>query len=91
MRKGSVSYGVGADFSLPHCFVGDKVSENSLEPSPAGISDLRAEISWCIVMVTAFRQSVQEVPPSAVFFSFLSHFVLNMPCERHSDYILVTG
>ena len=30
---------------------GTRVSENSLEPSPAGISDLRAEISWCIVMV----------------------------------------
>ena len=44
---------------------------------------------------TALRQSVQEVPLSAGFlFSlslFSSHFVLNMPCERHSDYILVTG
>ena len=51
LRKGSVSYGLGADFSLPHCLVGDRVSESNLEPSPAGISDLRAEISWCIVMV----------------------------------------
>ena len=24
LRKGSVSYGLGADFSLPHCLVGDK-------------------------------------------------------------------
>ena len=27
VRKGSVSYGLGADFSLPHCLVGDKVSD----------------------------------------------------------------
>ena len=27
-----------------------------------------------------------------LYFSlFFSHFVLNMPCERHSDYILETG
>ena len=35
--KGSVSYDQGADFSLPHCLVGDNVSESSEEPSPAGI------------------------------------------------------
>ena len=51
LRKGSVSYGLGADLSLPHCLVGDKVSESIAEPSPAGISERRAEISWCIVMV----------------------------------------
>ena len=27
VRKGSVSYGLGADLSLPHCLVGDRVSE----------------------------------------------------------------
>ena len=70
LRKGSVSYGLGADLSLPHCLVGDKVSESSLEPSPAGISDLRAEISWCIVMV----QRSEEVPLSAVFFSLFQPF-----------------
>ena len=49
--KGSVSYGLGADFSLPHCLVpGGQVSENNLEPSPDGKSadgksDPRAEIS----------------------------------------------
>ena len=41
---------------------------------------------------TRLRQSVQEVPLSADFFPlFSSQFVLNMPCERHNDYILVTG
>ena len=46
LGKGSVSYGLGADFSLPHCLVpGEQVSESNLEPSPAGVSDTRAEIS----------------------------------------------
>ena len=46
LGKGSVSYGLGADFSLPHCLVpGGQVSESNLELSPAGISDPRAEIS----------------------------------------------
>ena len=40
-----------ADFSLPHCLVGDKVSESIAEPSAAGISEPRTEISRCIVMV----------------------------------------
>ena len=44
--KGSVSYGLGADFSLLHCLVsGVQVSESNLEPSPTGISDPRAGIS----------------------------------------------
>ena len=46
LGKGSVSYGLGADFSLPHCLVpGGQVSKSKLEPSPAGIGDPRAEIS----------------------------------------------
>ena len=46
LGKGSVSYGLGADFSLPRCLVaGGQISESNLEPSPAGISDPRAEIS----------------------------------------------
>ena len=33
-------------YGLPHCLVpGGQVSESNLEPSPAGISDPRAEIS----------------------------------------------
>ena len=46
LGKGSVSDGLGADFFLPHCLVpGGQVSKSNLEPSPAGISDPRAEIS----------------------------------------------
>ena len=72
-RKGSVSYGLGADFSLPHCLVGDKVSENSAEPSPAGISEPRAEIFWCIVKV---QRSGKPSTGTAVgcIFLFFSHF-----------------
>ena len=72
-RKESVSYGLGADFSLPHCLVGDKVSENIAEPTPAGISEPRAEISWCIVMVT-LRQSVRRYRCRLYFSLFFSHF-----------------
>ena len=78
LRKGSVSYGLGADFSLPHCLVGDRVSESNLEPSPAGISDLRAEISWCIVMVRrsgkASRRYRCQLYFSLVFSSFSLFF-----------------
>ena len=34
--KGSVSYGLGADFSFPHCLVRGR--ESNEEPSPAGAS-----------------------------------------------------
>ena len=45
-KERDLSHGLGADFSLPHCLVpGGKVSESNLEPSPAGISEPRAEIS----------------------------------------------
>ena len=71
-RKESVSYGLGADFSLPHCLVGHKVSESSAEPSPAGISEPRAEISWCIMVQRSGK--VSEVPLSAVFFSLFQPF-----------------
>ena len=94
LRKGSVSYGLGADFSLPHCLVGDRVSESNLEPSPAGISDLRAEISWCIVMVRRSGKASRRYRCQLYFFSrqfqlfcSLFFFVLNMPCGRHSDCI----
>ena len=44
--KGSVTYGLGAAFFLPHCLVqGGQVSESNEEPSPASISDSRAKIS----------------------------------------------
>ena len=51
VRKGSVSYGLGADFSLSLSCRGTRYRTDQREPSQAGISDLRAEISWCIVMV----------------------------------------
>ena len=69
-RKGSVSYGLGADFSLPHCLVGDKVSESSAEPSPAGISEPRAEISWCIVMVQRSGTVSRGTAVGCIFLSF---------------------
>ena len=89
LRKGSVSYGLGADFSLPYCLVGDRVSESNLEPSPAGISDLRAEISWCIVMVRRSGKASRRYRCQLYFFSrfqlFCSlFFLLNTPCGRHS-------
>ena len=71
-RKGSVSYGLGADFSLPHCLVGDKVSENIAEPSPAGINEPRAEISWCIVMVQRFGKVSGGTVVGCIFLSFLA-------------------
>ena len=48
-RKGYVSYGLGADISLPSCQIGGRlVSETYLAHS---ISDPRAEISGILVMV----------------------------------------
>ena len=73
-RKGSVSYGLGADFSLPHCLVGDNVSESSAEPSPAGISEPRAEISWCIVMVQRSGKVSRGTAVGCIFFLSFSHF-----------------
>ena len=73
-RKRSVSHGLGADFSLPHCLVGDKVLESSAEPSPAGISEPRAEISWCIVSGTTLWQSVQRYRCRLYFSLFFSYF-----------------
>ena len=70
-RKGSVSYGLGADFSLPHCLVGDEVSESSAEPSPAGISEpRRAEISWYIVMVQRSGKVSRDTAVGCIFLSF---------------------
>ena len=75
-RKGSVSYGLGADFSLPHCLVGDKVSE-------AISSWHKRSVGRNLVVHrhgTALRQSVQEVPLLAVFF-----FSLFQPfCLKHA-------
>ena len=56
-------YGPGADFSLPHCLVGDKVLESIAEPSPAGISEPRAEITWCIVMVQRSGKALSLFQP----------------------------
>ena len=72
-RKESVPYGPGADFSLPHCLVGDKVSESSAEPSSAGISEPRAEISWCIVVVQRSGKVSRGTAVGRIFL-FFSHF-----------------
>ena len=46
VRKGSVSYGLGADFSLPHCLVGDKGIGKQL-----GTISSRHKRSFCISCV----------------------------------------
>ena len=63
---------VGADFSLPHCLVEDKVSKNITEPSPARISELRAEISLCIVMVQGSGKVSGGTAVGCLFLSFLT-------------------
>ena len=75
-RKGSVSYGLGADFSLPHCLVGDKVSENIAEPSPTGVNEPRAEISWCIVMVQRSGKVSRATAVGCVFLSAFSTILI---------------
>ena len=78
----------------PHCFltVGDKGIGKQL----GTISSRHKRSAGRNIVVnrhgTALRQSVQEVPLPADFcFLFISHFALDMSCERHSDYILETG
>ena len=73
-----VTYGLGADFSLPHCLVGDKVSENIAEPSPAGKSEPRAEISWCIVMVQRSGKVSGGTAVDCIFLSFLAILILRL-------------
>ena len=54
----------------------DKVSESIAEPSPAGISEPLAEISWCIVMVPRSGKTSRGTAVGC-FFSlslFFSHF-----------------
>ena len=72
-RKGRVSYGLGADFSLPHCLVGDKVSESSAEPSPAGIIEPRGKSRGASSWYNA-PAKCPEVPLSAVFFTLFQPF-----------------
>ena len=62
------------DFSLPHCLVGDKVSESSAEPSPTGKREPRAEISWCIVMVQHSGKVSRGTAVGYIFLSFFSDF-----------------
>ena len=81
-RKGSVSYGLGADFSLPHCRVGDKVSERIAELSPAGISEPRAEISWCIVMVQRSGKVSRGTAVGCIFLSFSAILILRLQVTR---------
>ena len=52
----------------------DKVSESIAEPSPAGISEPRAEISWCIVMVQRSGKASRGTAVGCIFVSFFSHF-----------------
>ena len=80
-RKGSVSYDLGADFSLPHCLVGDKLSESSEEPSLAGINEPRAEISWCIVMVQGSGKVFRGTAVGCIFLSFSAILILRLACR----------
>ena len=67
VRKGSVSYGLGADFSLSHCLIGDKGIGKQL----GTISSRHKRSAGRNLAVnrhgTTLRQSVQEVPLSADF------------------------
>ena len=89
-RKGSVSYGLGADFSLPHCLVGDKVSESIAEPSPAGISEPRAEISWCMVMVQrSIDVKAGKSPEDIVGKESFHSCPLSCPCQMVDGYCVL--
>ena len=55
---------------------GTRVSENSLEPSPAGISDLRAEISRWIVTVRRSGKVSRRYHCQLIFFSPFQSFCL---------------
>ena len=83
LRKGSVSYGLGADFSLT-VLSGTRYAE----PSPAGISEPRAEISWCIVMVHNAPAKCPEVPLSAVFFSLFQPFNFDIKAGKSPEDIV---
>ena len=82
LRKGSVSYGLGADFSLPHCLVGDKGIGKQL----GTISSRHKRSAGRNLVVnrlgTELRQSVQEVPLSAVFFSPFQLFCLKYDMRK---------
>ena len=86
-RKGSVSYGLGADLSLPHCLVGDKVSERIAELSPAGISELRAEISWCIVMVQRSGKVSRGTAVGCIFLSFSAILIVRLHGKSPEDIV----
>ena len=79
-RKGSVSYGLGADLSLPHSLVGDKISESSAEPSAAGISEPRARNLVVHRHGTTLRESdvVQRYRSRLYFSLFFSHFEIKV-------------
>ena len=81
-------YGLGADFSL--LTVGDnlsptvrerkvgKVSDSIAGPSPAGISEPRAEISWCIVMVQRSVKVSRGTAVDCIFLSFSAILILGL-------------
>ena len=62
--------------SLPHYLVEDKVSESTAEPSPAGISEPRAEISWCIVHRSGKPSRGTAV--GCIFLSFSAILILRL-------------
>ena len=70
----------GRLFSL--CLVGDKVSESSTEPSPAGISEPRAEISWCIVIVQRSGKVSRGTAVGCIFLSFSTILILGLTNRR---------
>ena len=73
-RKGSVLYGLGADFSLSHCLVGDKVPEKQR----GTIFSWHKRTAGRNLVVhrhgTTFRQSVQRCRCWLYFSLFFSHF-----------------
>ena len=73
-RKGSVSYGLGADFSLPHCLVREKGIEKQRETI---CSWHERTVGRNLVVYrhgTTFRQSVQRYRCRLYFSLFFSHF-----------------
>ena len=70
LRKGSVSYGLGAEFPSLTVLSGTRYRTELRQPSPVGISDLRAEISWGIVMVQRSGKVSRGTAISCFFFLF---------------------
>ena len=61
---------------------------SSAEPSPAGISEPRAEISWCIVMVQCSGRVSRGTTVGCIFLSFSAILILRLASRPFS---VVTG